>query len=86
MIETQATLLKQAKILFFFHYWACILILGEAIQKKVGIVSIGVQGEFKLEPVVLQTVRPFIFVSKCLTEFKKLKLDEKDEKKMQENI
>jgi len=59
---------------------------GEAIQKKVGIVSIGVQGEFKLEPVALQTVRPFIFVSKCLTEFKRLNLDDKDEKKMQAAI
>ena len=83
MTERQATLLKPKNTPFLIRY---VYFLGEAIQKKVGIVSIGVQGEFKLEPVVLQTVRPFIFVSKCLTEFKKLKLDEKDEKKMQENI
>eukprot|EP00088_Acartia_fossae_P037779 TRINITY_DN3901_c0_g1_i1.p1 TRINITY_DN3901_c0_g1~~TRINITY_DN3901_c0_g1_i1.p1 ORF type:complete len:723 (-),score=196.87 TRINITY_DN3901_c0_g1_i1:413-2581(-) len=59
---------------------------GEAIQKKVGVLTVSHDLQFRMEPFVLQTVRPFVFQSKCLTEFKKLNLDDKDEKKLQKAI
>jgi len=59
---------------------------GESIPKKVGILHIKFDNSFRMEPIPLQSVRPFVFVSKLLGEFKKINLNETDEKKLLADI